>query len=146
MVTWHHNEWYPDTCDCGIQIVFDDDIPEGQPKDNLFFSKLQPCQYHPNLEGNTLYNVVKAENNTIQNLRKWLYENVTSMQEIHTKSDGTTYFDLKQGISINQSWSGFDSNRMVTISFDGVSLTVNQKNLIQDFCNQNFGNGKVLIQ
>ena len=145
MVTWHHNEWYPDTCECGIQIVFDDDIPDNMPREHLFFAKLQPCRFHPNLEGNTLYNVVKSENNTIQNLRRWLCENISSMQEVFTNEDGTKYTSIKKGITLKQSWSGLDSNRTVTISFDGITLTSSQKNLIQDACNQLFGNGKVSI-
>lgn len=135
MVRWHHNEWSPDTCDCCLQFVFDDDLPQEQ-RTHVFFAKLKPCTKHPNLTGTTLFDTAVGESQRVQKL---LAELKTSIQSLSTLDDE------KSIIRSIRNWAGLDTNRVLNFSVSGTTLTSNQKTTIQNWCDTNFGAGKVVI-
>jgi len=134
MVRWHHNEWSPDTCECCIQFVFDDDLPAEQ-RVHLFFAKLKPCSKHPILTGTTLYDTAVSESSRVQKL----------IAQVKTLSGFSTLDDPTSNIKSIRNWTGTDTNRVLNFSVSGTTLTSNQKTTIQSWCDTNFGTGKVVI-
>ena len=134
MVNWHHNEWSPDSCDCYLQFVFDSDLPQSQ-QVNTFFAKLKSCSKHPNLTGTTIWNVVVAENTNVQKL----------ISQVKTITGLTTLDNEGSSIKSIKFFSGIDSSRLLNFSVTGTTLTTNQKNTIQSWCDTNLGVGKVVI-
>jgi len=75
-----------------------------------------------------------------------------ALQHILDNSPTTALYDiigstrkLKETLGFNFSFSGTAPNRVLTVSFNGVSLTTTQKNTIQAALNTKFGTGKVTV-
>ncbi len=133
--------WSPDTCDCVIEYSWDSTQPESTRVHNLS-TIVSKCPAHSSLSDSQVYSIVLEENPRKNQ----------ALQNILDNSPTTSLYDivsgnrqLKQTLGFNFSWSGTAPNRVLTVSFTGISLTTNQKNTLQTFLNTKFGVGKVLI-
>ena len=132
----------PDTCDCVIEYDWDSTTNETNRVHTLkrFVNK---CSAHIMLATDTdSWNCVFEENP-----RKG-----QALRTILDNSPTTALYDivggnrqLKPALGFNFSWSGTAPNRVLTISFSGITLTTQQKNTLQTALNTRFGSGKVLI-
>jgi hypothetical protein len=138
-MTIQTTRWSPDTCPCVIEYSWDDTLSEANRIHTL--STISKCPTHQALSDNTAYSTVLDENPRKNIAHQLVLDNGPA-----TLSDlinGTR--QLKAGIVLGFSWSGTVPNRVLTISYTGITLTTNQKNSIQTFLNNRFGSGKVLI-
>ena len=134
--------WSPDTCDCVIEYSWDSTQPESS-RTHTLSNYINKCAAHAALaDDNTRWNTVFEENPRKNQ----------ALQNILDNSPTTALYDivngnrqLKAALGFNFSFTGTAPNRVLTISFLGISLTTNQKNTIQTFLNTRFGVGKVLI-
>ena len=135
-------KWGFDTCPCVIEYSWDDTVPQSS-RTHTLSNYIIKCPAHINLSDINAYNACLNENTVIKN---------PALQHILTNSPTTALYDIKDGnrllketIRFNFSWSGTAPNRVLTISFTGITLTTNQKNTIQTALNTKFGSGKVTI-
>jgi len=132
--------WSPDTCDCSIEYTWDSESSEST-RVHTFSNVVNKCQAHNAITDNALFNLLMDENPRKNIAHQLILDNgPTSLSDI---VDGSK--QLKAGITLNFSWSGTAPNRVLTISYTGITLTTNQKNSVQTFLNNRFGVGKVLI-
>lgn len=137
--------WNPDTCECIIDYSWDDTTSED---DRVVTPTtiVQRCTAHENLqEGdvNTHFNSVTDENRRKNyTVHEILQNGPSSLYDIN-EADGSKTF--KNGVSVNWSWSGTAPDRIMTIEVIGVTLTTQQKNVIQNVLNNRFGIDKVVI-
>ena len=132
----------PDTCACVIDYTWDDTTTEDQ-RVHTLSNYVNKCAAHSSLATDQQRWNAVFEENPRKNL---------ALQHILNNSPTTALYDivdgarqLKNSIALNFSWSGVAPNRVLTLSFTGISLTTNQKNSVQTFLNNRFGAGKVLI-
>jgi len=133
--------WSPDTCDCKIEYEWNTDDSASSRKHTV--SKiLNVCEAHKDLADNaTKFLSVLEENQRKNILYGKIVENIDSVTEEKTKSDGTTYRDLKTNCKFN--WS-FDKDRKLIV--DLVGFTTTDKDTIETLIqNDNKLNGKVVI-
>ena len=133
--------WSPDTCDCVIEYSWDDTVSADQ-RVHTLSNYVKKCSAHSILStDNDRWNTVFEENPRKNNAYQLILDNgPTGLSDLINGSR-----QIKDGITINTSWSGIAPNRVLTITVTGFSLTQNQKNAIQTFLNNRFGVGKVLI-
>lgn len=86
------------------------------------------CSAHASIPDNELYDTLHAapasEGKRRNRLRGWVEENAP-------------------GVTVDVSWSGTGKNRVLLITTTGA--TQQQKNFAQNWCDQQFGAGKVVI-
>ena len=130
----------PDTCQCVIEYTWDDTQPEATRTHTL--STISKCSAHSALGDTTAYNTVFEENPRKNQTLRHILDNspTTALYDI---IDGVR--QLKPTLGFNFSFSGTAPDRVITVSFTGITLTTNQKNSLQTFLNNRFGAGKVLI-
>src|SRR6187431_3622028 len=134
------NGWKPDTCSCELEFWFDDDgVNCTNQRIKQFITK---CPAHQSLSDDDAWSAINEENPRKN----------SALTEILTRSPTTALYDtvnglrkLKDSIGLGILYSGTAPNRVLTLSFSGISLTINQKNTIQSALNTRFGSGKVLI-
>jgi len=140
-MTIQTTRYSPDTCACVIDYTWDDTLTEDNRVHSLK-TYINKCPSHISLAtDNDRWNAVFEENprknKTLQNILDngpaTLYDLVNGSKQ------------LKRTITYSFSWSGTAPNRVLTVSFTGIVLTTNQKNIAQTFLNNQFGAGKVLI-
>jgi hypothetical protein len=140
--------WSPDTCDCEIEYQWDDDLPQDERTHTISFVK-KGCQNHRNLLPNATvtYSCILDENNKKNNTLQTALEIAPNqLADVFLGEDGTTqYYKLKDNIVFSFSFSGTAPNRVLTITFQGITLTTQQRNAIQNKLNQKFGTGNVVI-
>jgi len=132
----------PDTCDCVIDYDWDSTTNETN-RTHILNQFVNLCPAHAALAtNNDKWNTIFEENRRKNN----------ALQHILDNSPTTALYDiingarqLKTSLGLNFSWSGTAPDRVLTISFTGITLTTNQKNTVQTFLNTRFGTGKVLI-
>jgi hypothetical protein len=130
----------PDTCSCVIEYSWDDTLSETN-RVHTLSTYVNKCSAHTSLNNTQAWNAVFEENPRKNlSLGECLANGPSALFDT---IDGTR--QLKNGISFNWSWSGTAPDRVLTISFTGISLTTNQKNTIQTFLNNKFGANKVII-
>jgi len=133
--------WSPDTCDCVIEYSWDDSVPEDQ-RVHTLSNYVNKCAAHSALSTDTdRWNAVFEENPRKNIAHQLILDNAPTAMYDLVNSNRV----LKSGIAINLSWSGTAPNRVLTISYTGITLTTNQRNTIQTFLNNRFGVGKVLL-
>ena len=132
--------WSPDTCTCQVSYTWDDTISEAT-RTHSFASAVRKCSAHNAQTDANCYTTLMDENP-----RKNIALQVCLDNGPSTLYDlsGTTR-TLKSTITYNYSWSGTAPNRLLTISFIGISLTTTQKSTIQTAINTRLGSGKVTI-
>jgi hypothetical protein len=136
--------WKPDTCDCIIEQGIDDSLPEGS---QVLFgvNSIFKCVAHQNLATPTAhFNAVNDENPRKNH----------SLDEILQNAPSTNWYDIdpvsgsrsfKNGVTVNLNWSGTAPNRVLTLTFTGITLTGAQRNTLQTRLNNRFGTGKVVL-
>src|SRR6188768_4282005 len=132
--------WSPDHCSCVLEYTWDDTISESS-RTHTFARTINKCPTHISQTDSNCYTTVLDEN-----IRK------NAALQIALDNGPSTLYDLsgatrilKSAIGYNYSWSGTAPNRVLTISFNGISLTTTQKTTIQTAENTRFGSGKVTI-
>ena len=140
-MTIHTTRYSPDTCACVLEYSWDDTEPETT-RTHTLTTFVNRCPAHSILATDTdRWNTV-FEENPRKNiaLERTLANAPTTMYDLA----GTTR-TLKPTIIYNTVWSGTAPNRVLTISFTGITLTSTQKTTIRNALNTRFGTGRVLI-
>jgi len=126
----HEQEWIPDTCadpvradSCILVETWDDAVPDGQ-RVLTFKARLRSCSRHAGLADLECFLA-----NYDENRRK----NVTFTIANQVKAIGLDKF----------AWN-FDGNGVLHVSFAG-ELTNAQRTAVQNYCDVQFGPGKVVI-
>ena len=132
--------WRPDHCACELEFTWDEAVAQAS-RTHTFSKDNTRCTIHSALTGSTLFNTVLEENQ-----RKNIALQIALDNGPSTLYDlsGTTRI-LKPAITYNYAWTGAAPNRVLTMSFIGVSLTTTNKNTIQTAENTRFGTGKVAV-
>lgn len=139
--------WRPDTCPspgCVVEEIYSGTTITGMG------AVVRKCPAHALVPDAALYGVLYS-NPDGENKRKnriWgqlLSGFVGPLSEVKTKPDGTTYLDFKSSVSVEWAYTGTGSTRILTVTVTGVNLTNAQKNAIQNYCDANFGVGKVVL-
>ena len=131
----------PDTCGCVIEYSWDDTLSETN-RVHTLSNYVTKCSAHSILATDQdRWNAVFEENPRKNNALKGCLDNGPAA--LFDTIDGTR--QLKGNITYNWSWSGTAPNRVLTISFTGITLTTQQRNTLQTALNTLFGVGKVVI-
>jgi hypothetical protein len=143
-MTTRYVRWNPDTCSCVLEYSWDDtqDLnTQTFPVSNI----INTCSNHSTLtNAGDIYTSIKDENTRKNRALQYILDNgPASLYDL--ADDGVTRI-LKSGLTFNFNVSGTPPNRVVTVSFSGVNITANQKQIAQNFCDNHFGIGKVVIQ
>jgi hypothetical protein len=143
-MTTRYVTWSPDTCNCVLQYSWDDTLDlntQNFPVTEVF----NKCSNHSSLAtDDDIYSSIKDENTRKNRALQYILDNgPASLYDL--ADDGVTRV-LKPSITFNFSVSGTPPNRVVTVSFSGVTITSNQKQIAQNFCDNHFGVGKIVIQ
>ena len=133
-------KWRPDTCGCELEYTWDDSVSADQ-RTHTLLNVLNKCPDHSTLTNSDVYSAIIDENprknialtTALDNGPTSLYDVVNGARQ------------LKPTITYTYSWTGTAPNRVLRISFTGVSLTTTQKNTIQTAENTRLGNGKVAV-
>jgi hypothetical protein len=138
----HTTRWSPDTCSCVIEYTWDDnDPPEARPHNLSTY--VNKCAEHTILAAdNTRYDTVKEENSRKNIAHQGILDNGPSSLYDLTPEGSRV---LKGGITISWSWTGTPPNRVITLTYTGITLTTNQRNTAQTWLNNRFGAGKVIL-
>jgi hypothetical protein len=140
-MTIQTTRWSPDTCTCVLEYTWDDTLPNDQITPT-YSNTISKCPDHSSQSGDTLFNIVNEENPRKNITLQMLLDNGPST--LYDLVGGTTRV-LKKNIGFNFSWSGTAPNRVLTVSFTGITLTNAQKNTAQSVLNTRFGIGKVVL-
>lgn len=133
--------WSPDTCGCELEYRWDDSVPDNQ-RTHTLDNYVRQCSAHSSLANdNDRYNSILDENPRKNIALLDALNNVSGLRDV--TADGG--FVLKPNINYNFSFTGTAPNRVLNISFSGISLTTQQRNGIQAALNARFGSGKVLL-
>ena len=137
--------WRPDTCPdpgCIVEELYSGTAITGMGQ------VIQKCPAHLGVADAALYGVLYA-NSDGENRRKNLVDKRLKadlrnvLWETVLDSGGNLVF--KSGITINFSWSGTGSTRVLMLTVTGISLTNSQKNAVDNYCTNQFGAGKVVL-
>jgi hypothetical protein len=141
-LTINTTEWRPDTCGCVLYYQWDDTVSDTQRVHTPVNSV--KCSDHANQATHSAaFNSVIDENTKKnQGLQTALDNGPTSLFDVQT--DGVTRI-LKNSITYSWTFSGTAPNRVITISFTGISFTNAQRNAIQSKLDTKFGSGKVVL-
>ena len=138
-MTINTTRWRPDTCSCIVEYQWDTEAAAENRTHTL--TSIQKCPVHSSLSDTEAYQVVTEENPRKNiSLQTVLDNGPAALSDI---VDGAK--QLKGNIFYNFSWSGSPPDRVLTISFTGITLTTPQKSAIQTFLNNKFGVGRVVI-
>ena len=140
-MTIRTTRYSPDTCACILEYEWDDTTTEAN-RTHTLTTFINRCPAHSSLSDNDRWNTI-FEENPRKNiaLERSLATGPSTLYDVN--ADGSR--QLKSAISYNHTWSGVAPNRVLTISFTGVSLTNTQKNNIRNALNTRFGVGKVTL-
>ena len=137
--------WSPDTCGCQFEYTWEDTESEDT-RVHTFKQVTKECVSHSHLTGNNKRDMYdssleenRRKNGTIGEL---LDKAAAEFAETDPESGAIT---LKKNIDVSWTWSGTAPNRIMTITITGITLTNQRKNQIQNFLNNRFGVGKVII-
>lgn len=142
MVNIQVTRWSPDTCDCVIDYEWDKDL-DASVRVHTGKNIIKDCPDHSDL-GNPqdFYNAILDENQRKNKTQQELLENFVMLRD--TDADGN--FTFKQGIDISYFWTGTNDDRVLHLSVVGLTLTTQQKTIVQNILDNKFGEGKVLIE
>lgn len=133
--------WSPDTCTCVIEYTWDN-TSSLENRVHTVSNFVRTCPDHSNLPNNTAkWNVVIDENPRKNRALQDILDNGPSA--LYDVVNGNR--QLKTNIPFIFSYSGEAPDRVLTVSFPGISLTTNQRNTIQNVLNNKFGSGKVVL-
>ena len=133
--------WSSDHCSCVVEYTWDNTTNENT-RVHTYSTHLNICPDHTSLGQNvTAYNTMLDENQRKNINLQVMIDNAAAQ----LSSTGSTGGSLKQGIIYNISYTGTAPNRVLNVSFTGITLTQAQKNVLQTAANTKFGVGKVFI-
>lgn len=139
-MTTQFTRWTLDTCPCTVLYSWDDSTSGNTRVHTL--ENILKCPAHDSLSDSNAFSTILNENpRKGGSLQIFLDNGPTSLWELN--EDGARI--LKKGIKFNFSWSGTAPNRVLTISFTGITLTTQQKATAQNLINNKFGSGKVIV-
>src|SRR5687768_1011115 len=125
-MTTQTTRWSPDTCGCVFEYTWDDTQSEAT-RTHTLSNVVNKCPAHTAQTNANCYTTVLDENPRKNiALERAL---ATGPTTLYDTIEGTR--QLKPALTYNYSWSGTAPNRVLTISFTGVSLTTTNKNTIQ---------------
>ena len=135
--------WKVDTCNC----IFEQTHNPADSGYGVQFSRiLSKCSLHAAVADQDLYGVVTANANSEMKrknrIENYLLTTALGLTDTVTNNNGETVVRFKAGVRYD--WS-FNANRQLVVSIVGVTLTTNQKNTLQTWCNTNFGSGLIII-
>lgn len=139
----HVTRWRPDTCGCDIEYEWDDALPL-ESRTLSYHATRKTCAEHAGLSGVALYTAIVDNNQRKNRVHGYLLED-NDLAENFTAEDGQVYLRFKQGIGFGWQWTGADNDRVLEITVFGISLTIPQRNKIQNWLDNNFGAGKVIL-
>ena len=133
--------WSPDTCECSVEYDWDSETTEAN-RVHTLKRFVNVCAAHASLPNdtarwNTLFNENPRKSRSLESV---LANAPNSMYDI---VDGVR--QLKPNLRFDFFWTGVAPNRVLNISFPGISLTTNQRNTIQNVLNNRFGVGQVIL-
>jgi hypothetical protein len=135
--------WTPDTCSsppCIFEYTWDSETNESE-RVHTLSTVIQKCSDHAALTNANCYSTVLDENPKKSRSIETVLANGPAV--LYDIKDGVR--QLKETVRFQFSWSGVIPNRILTITFPGISLTTNQRNTIQNALNTRFGVGKVIL-
>jgi len=139
----HENQWMPDTSDAIIVYQWDDSLPADQ-RVHTVKEIIRHDKNHPNMTMEQEYAAILEENQRKNKVYGQLL-GISALSQTITNPDGSSSIILKNGITVNFSYTGTDPNRILVISVSGYMLSLQQKSVIQNWCDNNLGIGKVQI-
>jgi hypothetical protein len=130
----------PDTCDCVLQLIWDDTLPEDSRITTPNYVVV--CQPHSVLANDTdRWNTLVEENHRKNDAFNEILKNgPASLSE--TKEGALV---LKDEITFSFAWNGTAPNRILEISFSGVLLSSPENDQIQTSLDSKLGAGKVVL-
>jgi hypothetical protein len=133
----------PDTCGCSLEYTWDDSLPESS-RTHTLSNYVTKCPAHQGLatdqdRWNAVFEENPRKNFAVQNI----LDNSPTTALYDTTPSGNRV--VKPTVGVNFSWSGTAPNRVLSLSFTGVTLTTNQKNTLNTALNTRFGSGKVTL-
>ena len=132
--------WKPDTCDCCVEEVYSGTAITGM---GVVVSK---CANHAAVPDNQLYGVLHTNSDSEQKRKNKLEAFILSQGiAAFMQQNAEGNWEWKPGIGLTWSWTGSGANRVITIGLYGATLTAGQKTTAQNWCNTQFGAGKVVI-
>lgn len=132
--------WRPDTCKCVVVYGRDDSLPAATAPITLVNIE-NKCPIHSSLSDQNTFNTLFEENPRKNNTLAECLEQAPAITDITAEGSKA----LKDGLTYNFTWSGTAPNRVLNISFSGVTLTTAQRNGLQSALNAKFGVGKVIL-
>ena len=139
------NRWSPDTCDCIIEYTWDDD---GSPPENRIHipsNIVTKCPAHQTVATTEeVYDTVLNKENRRKNLAFQLALDNTPEGLLYILDQNSQKL-LKQGITYEFNFTGVAPNRVLNIKFNGVTLTANQRNGVQNKIDELYGAGNVVL-
>lgn len=143
-----YQNWSPDTCGCVVEEQWDKDASEN----GTSFSKvIKKCSAHSSVADNDLYGVLYSnpdgENKRKNRIRKFLVEDEgLDLGELKTLEDKSTVRNFKDGIEMEWSFTGTGASRELVILVTGTTLDITKKDAIKNYCDTEFGVGKVTVE
>lgn len=139
-MTTRTTRWLPDHCSCIVEFTWDDSVSETN-RVHIYSNHVNRCASHSSGTASSAYNACLEENQrknialgvALSSGPSTLYDTVSGARQ------------LKSTITYNFSWSGTSPNRVLRISFTGVTLTTTNKNTIQSAENTRFGSNRVTV-
>lgn len=145
MTDLHQTEW-TNVCGCVMVYEWDRDLPDIQRVHTVTQIKKR-CSEHPS---QATTSDQQHYDRVLEESQRWNFTLGTALDNLTSQladvDVATGSLTLKKNITFNWSFTGTFPNRVCTISFIGISLTNQQKNALQQKCNQLFGSGKVAVQ
>ena len=127
-----------DTCGCIIIWDYDDSA-----KTFSLNSYIKTCVPHQNLlDNNNRYSIMIADNNRKNLVLGRAVSNISGFTAVNSEKGTIT---LRDDITFNWEFSGSGDTRVLTISFTGITITIQQKTSLQNIADSTFGVGKVII-
>jgi hypothetical protein len=142
MVNLSLMRWHLPSCDCIAVYNMDMDLPQAQ-RTPIFKRMDRKCGAHSVLQNEQdIFNNLFVENAQTSESHNIIVANApASFIDINTNGTVT----LKKNIVVTWSWTGVVPNRVLNIGISGISLTTNQKNVIQTKLDERFGITNVVI-
>lgn len=134
--------WSPDTCGCIFEYEWDDSVAVDQ-RTHTIKAIISTCSDHIGMNSNIENHYDKIlEENVCKNKVHGQLLTLTNIGE----NDIEGKLVPKKGVNVNFSFSGQGEDRVLNISISGTNLTNQQKNSIQNWCENNLGANKVVIK
>lgn len=137
----HRNTWAPDTCDCQVTYEWDDAVPAADRVHTVVANV--PCAPHVNVPLNQVWARIIEENHRKNDVLDDALRFSAKLGVAQVDELGRTYYELKPGVTFR--WEFDPVTRTMTVYFDGVTLTANERRQLQQRADQRYGPGVVVL-